>query len=322
MRTKHTVHFHIPSSLGMFFGIAACLMLAYGAYIFLVPHTYPARISVAIIGNPYMVVSYDVGQKTAVIVTIPSDVSMTAVHDYGKYRLSALWSLDGLEKRKGLLFTDTLEENLGLPVRLYVTGDMREKADITDVEILTVVQHAFSFQSVLQDLFHPSRTNVPFPEHVALLKGIQGLDKKDVTIIRTLDYATYKEILPDESSIISFDPKRFSLHLETHAEDSFIRKETPRIVIYNTTNTPGLAQNVARLIEGAGGHVVSVGNDTLIHTDGCILKGSEQLKESYTAKSISWLYQCHYEVSEDVAVADFALYLGKAFEKRFLPYEK
>lgn len=319
MRTKRL--FHIPTVLlyGIvgIGGVILCCLL----YVMVLPHTYPVRIGVAVIGKPYIVVSYDTVQRTAVIVVLPPSVSMQAVHMYGTYQLQALWSLDELEKRRGGLFSDTLEENLGLPVRFYVKGRETDK-ELSDVELLSLVQESFSFRSFFMGMTRPGWTNMPLPYLMTLAKGIQGLDKKDATMLWVGGNVTNQETLPDETVITSFDPKRFSLLLGTHAEDTQVRKETPRVALFNTTKTQGLAQNVARLLEGLGVHVVSVGNDETTDIDDCILRGAEDMKETMTAKSISWLYRCRFEIATDVPQVDYALYLGKAFEKRFLPYGK
>lgn len=313
--------FHVPKLFSLILLGAGIVLLFCVLYITMIPHAYPVRISVAIVGKPYVVVSYDGAQKTAVVVVLPPSVSMQAVHAYGMYQLQALWSLDELERRQGMLFTDTLEENLGMPVRFYIKGSETEK-DLSDVELLSYVDQSFSFSQLAAGFFRPHWTNMPFPELMTFAKGVEKLDKKDVAMIRVGGNATNQETLPDETMITSFDPKRFSLLLETHAEDTLVRKETPRIALFNTTKTQGLAQNVARLLEGLGIHVVSVGNDETTDTDDCVLHGAQDMKETMTAKSISWLYHCRYEIATDVPQVDYALYLGKAFEKRFLPYEK
>ncbi|KKQ98913.1 MAG: hypothetical protein UT26_C0060G0005 [Microgenomates group bacterium GW2011_GWC1_39_12] len=68
----------------------------------------PIRNSIVFIGEPTVIVSWDTKRSQYVILTIPSDIRLEALHGYGSYSIASLWKLDMLEKRHGSLFLPSL----------------------------------------------------------------------------------------------------------------------------------------------------------------------------------------------------------------------
>jgi len=292
----------------MIVGIAAISILVIAAgLVFFVHPSIPTRIGVAIVGDPTIVFSYDQRRNIAISVSIPTDVSVDAVRGYGTYPISSVWKLDRMDHRKGVLFQETLEETIGIPIRFFIDPPSNNS-------------NVFSFASCIQ-LFIQRRTNIPVWLLFTLFQAVSHMGPTDMTVFDLTNYPVFVEtIQADGTTVKKIDTEKLTLLLGTHAEDAEIRKENLRIALSNTTESSGLAQKLARILEEAGFHVITLSNEENVRPTRCVIRSKQELKESYTVKTLQWLYGCVFEEANEELSSDVHFIIGSDFEKRFVSF--
>lgn len=303
----------------MLFGWGAVVVIAATMVsVFFIHPPVPTRVGVAVVGNPTVVFSYDPFRQAVTAVGIPPDVSVDLTRGYGTYPLSSVWKLDGIDKRKGLVYTETLEEAVGFPVRFFIHPLIEGSGSET---ILTRIRNALSLSSCIRAFLQKKRTNIPPWLLVKMSRAIYAMNPTDMTFFDLAAGQVFAtETQPDGTQIKKIDGGKLSLLLGTHAEDGRIRKENLRISVFNTTQSSGLAQKMTRVIETLGLHVSSIANDESVQQPQCIIRAGKETKESVTVKTLLWLYGCAVEEEATESQYDAAFIIGTDFEKRFFPY--
>jgi len=295
-------------NLWMLFGIAAVsTLIIVGGLVYFIHPTIPTRIGVAIVGNPTIVFSYDQRRNIAISVSIPTDVSVDAVRGYGTYPISSVWKLDRMDRRKGVLFQESLEEAIGIPIRFFIDPPSNNS-------------NVFSFASCIQ-LFIQRRTNIPVWLLYTLFQALPSMGPTDMTEFDLTNSPVFIETTQADGTMVKkIDTEKLTLLLGTHAEDAQIRKENLRIAVSNTTESSGLAQKLARILEGTGFHVITLANEENVRPTRCVIRSKQELKESYTVKTLQWLYGCVFEEANEELSSDVHFIIGSEFENRFVSF--
>ncbi|KKS87990.1 MAG: hypothetical protein UW37_C0004G0005 [Candidatus Gottesmanbacteria bacterium GW2011_GWA2_44_17] len=288
------------------------------ASIFFIHSSVPGRIGVAVVGEPTVVFSYDPMRPSITAVSIPSDVYVDVTRGYGAYPLSSVWKLDRIDKRRGVIFTETLEEAIGIPVRFFVEPSKQIGASET---LRNHIGNALSFSSFLRTLVDKKRTNIHPWLFMKISRAFQSMNPTEISFFDLKNQAVFIDgTLADGTSVKKIDTGKLALLFGTLAEDAQIRKENLRIAVYNTTRTPGLAQKVSRVIESSGFHVSSIDNDETVKTSQCILRGKREVLQTVTVKTLVWLYGCFIQEEMTDSRSDVTLLIGTDFEKRYVSY--
>lgn len=297
-------------------GIGVILGLALAGILFIHPR-YPSRIGIAIVSNPTIVFSYDPARSILLALRVPSDVFLDVTRGYGMYPVSSLWKLDAMDNRDGMVYRETLEEAFGIPIRFYIRP-LHEDIGF-ETPIREQMSDVFSLSSCLHAFFS-HRTNMPLWFLLEMSQTVPNLRPTETVFFDLTHEAVFTNtIFPDGTSHKIIDSGRLSLLLGTHAEDAHIRKENLRIAVYNTTQSPGLAQKVARILEQAGFHVVTIANRDANHPAQCVIQGSQEVLKTHSVQTLHWLYGCLIEEQQDDSISDVTFLIGSDFEKRFLP---
>jgi len=300
-----------------FGGIVVILGLTLAGILLIHPR-YPSRIGIAIVSNPTIVFSYDPVRSTLLALRIPSDTSVHVMRGYGAYPVSSLWKLDSMDKRGGTIYTETLEETIGIPVRFFIRPVEEDIGSEKPIE--EQMNDVFSLSSCLR-LFFSNRTNIPLWLLLELSRVVPGLRPTETVFFDFAHESVFADgTLPDETPRKAIDPDQLALLLGTYAEDANIRKENLRIAVYNTTETSGLAQRVARILESTGFHVVTVANRQVNQLAQCVIQGNQETLKTHSVQTLRWLYGCSIEGQQDESQSDVTLIIGSDYEKRFLPF--
>jgi hypothetical protein len=284
--------------------------------IFLIHPDIPTRVGVAIVGDSPVVFSFDPVRLTMTGIRIPRDVSADVTRGYGTYPISSVWKLDNIDKRRGKVYMETLEETLGVSIRFYI--EPRKNNGTSDMG--QEIGNALSFPTFFGSLVDKNRSNIPPWLFFTISRAYQRMAPSDVIFFDLSDSSVFvTSMLADGSEGTMIDPGKLGILLGTHVEDTQIRKENLRITVYNSTESPGLAQKATRILERLGLHVSSIANRDDVHPSQCILQGSKSNLTSKTTKALQWLYGCTLEEDEDASQSDIMFILGTDFEKRFLP---
>ncbi len=278
----------------------------------------PIRNSIVYVGSPTVIVSWEPNRSQYIILTIPSDMRVEALHGYGSYSLASLWKLDTLEKRHGSLFLPTIVENFAVPTQWYSVHD--QVVGITNEEVVQFVTNQFSFLALAKSIVFRSSSLTPV-DMVRIWMATRAIDARSARVFDFRSRSIGSNVsVPDGSIAIQFDPKMYDGILSNMLESVELRKESIRLAIYNTTSMLGIGSRVARVLEHIGGYVVFVGNDDVLYDGLCELKGSKERLQSITVSVIHSLYDCSLSETTESMRGDVLLRLGKLFEKRYLPF--
>lgn len=275
------------------------------------------RMSIAVMGDPVWVWSWDMLRNRFVAVRIPSDSLVEGVHGYGKYSLESLWQLGQIDSMGGTLFATSLEEALGLPVHWYLGG---KKTKITSSsEPQAALKDFFSLAGINKYFFGTYATNIPPLTFLRLVKTVQFLRPDRVSSINlTLGNGLVEEELLDATKVLVVDPPQLDIIWGNLFEDETVRREALTVAIYNTTQVAGLGVRAARILGHLGAVVVKVGNDEPA-IEHCQLSGAKPLLESATARLIAEVLGCVISEGNGESRADLTVRLGTAYEARFSP---
>lgn len=298
-------------------GSVSILLVTFFSIFFIHPSV-PSRIGVAIVGSPTIVFSYDPIRQDMTAVRIPADVYTDVTRGYGTYPLSSIWKLDSIDKRRGMVFTETMEETTGIPIRYFLdTGNRGISPDTIESQL----KSALSIPSCIRILLDRKRTNMPPWLLLEISHAFGSMNPTDMTFIDLVNEPVFiSETLADGTMVKKIDAGKLSLLIGTHAEDAQIRKENLRIAVFNSTNSPGLAQKVTRILETTGFHVSSIANNESIRPDRCILRIGKVMNDTNTVKTLLWLYGCVIEEETTDTQADVTFIIGTDIEKRFFPF--
>jgi hypothetical protein len=317
MRRRSDAGSRIPAILLAMPLVAILALTAWRTIPDLVAQRIARRFTVVAVGNPYLVMSFDMTDKSAVLIPVPKDTHIQAAHGYGLYSLEAIYRLDGMDRRQGDLVRASLTDALGYPVDGYM--------DVSHPSQLLSYDPIADFRSVmattnLATAILSKRTDI---SPVMLARIVSQAKSMPDTAIRVIDPQRGNMMddmkLPDGSVVSTINEQRYDSAVGTLLEDPDIRAEHLRVGVYNTTSMPGLAQRLARILDAAGVFVVAVDSrgDAV---KGCLLTGNPEALQSKTASYVIEDLACTTAVRQDDDRADLSVYLGQSTADRYLPY--
>ncbi len=321
VRTRHAQVIKIPWKIGA--GCIVFLLTALIGFLVLFPSVTPqdiTRISVVVVSDPMHVVSLDRETQELRVLTIPVDVTVDAVHGYGRYSLEALWKLGSIEKKEGAVLAESLEETIGLPVPYYIGRTDHEFIKGSNPE--EIMANVFTFQGLFALLRGGFQTNIPAREFLAITRSrSEALSTKHQTTDLSASHVLVKETAADGTSVSVLDTERLDQIVKADYEHTNIRNERQSVSIFNTTDSPALGSRVARLLGHLGVRIVSGVNDTPA-LDFCRITGVSEALASFKAQVISSLDSCELVPVGESGQSDLDVRIGKAYQKRFIPFEK
>lgn len=275
------------------------------------------RYTVAAVGNPYLVMSFDMTDRSVVLIPVPPGTHIQAAHGYGLYGLGALRELDAMEHRGGDLIISSLTDAIGFPVDGYI--DTSTVAKIMSQDSIEDFRKIMQTGNIVTAML-AKRTDVP-PVMLARLWSMSGAMAD--TSIRVVDMRRGNlltdTVLPDGSTVQTVNEERLDSAMGTLLEDPDVRSEHVRVAVYNTTGISGLAQRQARILDTAGMFVVAVDSrDTAI--PGCRITVRADVADSRTVRLVREYFGCPKAETGEDDRADVSVYLGNGAAARYLPY--
>ena len=254
-------------------GLIFIVCIAGGLYFAWVTH--PTRQTtiraLAVIGNATVVVRWDVSRGKSLLLVLPQDFEIEAVHGYGQYRLDALWNLDQMDHRKGDLFLTSLSDATAIPVGWYM--ERSGPVGAAKEDIVHFVSSVLSLRVLVGSVFS-GKTSMSLLDAVRVWRLVRNVQSKPVDVFDFRNVAvSIREDKPDGSTGILFDKNAYDAVVADSLEDVLVRQERLRIAVYNTTPTVGIGQKAARMLETMGGFIIFVGNDDSLYRGMCELAG-------------------------------------------------
>ena len=293
--------------------IAVCVLVFISIlYTFLKPHAQLPRETLVLVGNPTVLWSWNKRDNSFVLIALPSDTVIDAVHGYGAYSLDALWKLGEIDKNERNLLRQSMQEFMGIPIPWYV-GMKDHKTPVAAEDAKDIVRSYFLWQRLWSYVSGALHTNVPISVYFSFIKSflLSTPDKISLYDMTELN-GIQEEKLADGSSIKKLNLGRFDEIIGHAFDDEKLRNEQVSVAIYNTTDLSSVGQRIARLLGHMGIFVITVGNDTPEITD-CTLTASKNVLRTKTAGFIRSLYHCKDLVDDGTVRADILLRMGSQY---------
>ncbi len=267
-----------------------------------------SQLNLAISAEETYLLSLDPVASEMVFLKIPAKTEMQVAFGYGFYPLGSVYELSCLEKKEGELLAATLENNLALPVKGWLSFSDRinpqePKAWLNQVIYLLLQRQAKSNLTSwdLLSLLLANR-NVP-------IYKVETFDLGNLNLLEEIE-------LPDKTKGLKINPEILDSFLQKHFQERKIRQENLVVEVINSTQSPGLAERGARLLTNIGFEVAAVGNQEE-KINRCLLIGNQEMKKTFSAERIQQIFDCQWQNSQEQGRADLILVSGEEYQKRF-----
>lgn len=263
------------------------------------PHSL-TRVTIVVASNPVSLWSWDTKTGTFVVLKIPADVVVSGVDGYGSYSLEALWKLGFIDGKEGNVLSQSLERAIAVRTPYY----LGEKSDslVSTSDIIEYGKRFFSFRKRL--------TNIPLRMFLSFFWALQRARLDAIRVIDLSDTSvSISEELSDNTTREVLDAGRLDAALKGVYEDELLASENTTVAVYNTTTTPSLGTQAARMLTNLGIRVVAVGNASP-SLKGCTLSGTKQAVDTKTAALIKTFFSCDVVVQTQQERADLTIHLG------------
>lgn len=279
-----------------------------------------------LLSDPVLVISRSRETRIATVVSVPSSLSFDGVRGYGRYSLSALYTLGSIDHVGGLLVRETLSEALAIPIdasigfkdeRLHVSQDSRISSTITSFFCgIVCVKNILLNATFITDM--------TFFQYVQATFLLYGLSESD---LRTIDVTekniTQNIVESDGMQVAMFDTKKYDSYFPNVFENNTIREEALRIRVVNATTTSGLGERFSRRLSRIGSLIISVESAEDRELLVCEIMGTKEVLRSKTAEYVQKTYGCtKKEVVLRDPRADLTIRVGAMYARRYLPLQE
>lgn len=215
------------------------------------------RINLVVKSKTVSVLSFDPNKKEVAIMNLPSETEVQVPGGYGNWPVRSIYDLGQSEKppKGALLLSQSMGLYLGLPIDGYIQTDKTGGQIVSD----------FRSPMGIKDLLSNIQTDL---SPIELIRLGFGLSK-----VRFDKINTYQS-----------DPQALDNQIKYFA-DSQIQNEQATVAVFNATDRPGLAAQVAREITNMGGNV-TIQTSTETKMSKTFIVG----QDGYTKKRLSQIF--------------------------------
>jgi hypothetical protein len=281
------------------------------------------RINLVFVGQEVFIFSLNPWERTAILLSFPSETFIEVIHGYGQYRLEAVYQLGQIENhRGGELLAGSLQENLGIPIDGFAVIS-NFQFPISKDKPKDYILAAFRL------LLKGGETNLTKWDLARLSWQIRKIRQDKIMVIEAEEGSVLEQILlADGTKGLKIDTEKAKKLAESFFKDSKIRQEDLTIAVLNSTEHFGLAERVSRIIENIGGRVIEIGNtenskfpahpaDGQVPNSECEIRSKKLLKKSYTVKKLMKIFSCQRGGGDlENYRAEVVLILGEDYWKK------
>ncbi len=231
------------------------------------------------------VVSIHPANQKATVLHLSSNIYTDVPNGFGKWRLGSVYAF-GNEQSPPMgpkLLKMTLTKMLALPIDGIVILPNSTKFSSTEQIIESFRTSAFP------DLFYLTSIESDLTKWEAM-EIYHALASTRADKITSLDFErstiTESKLLPDSTRVLGINTVRLDLFTRDNLADQKIIEENIPVAIFNATDTPGLAQEVARFVTNLGGNVIIIQN--LDKQQQSSVNVSKLNSDALTSKSITF----------------------------------
>lgn len=286
-----------------------------------------AKLSLVFDTSPMAVGVFDPKNKRVDVITVDRETQSDVPYGYGWNRIGAVRDLGNLENppRGNILLVDTLSKFVQAPIDGFVIVHNKSWSSLSKDKVAEDVKKFSSIGQlprilVSKDWQTNFETNLTKFEVVRLWWGLRSVRVDKVFYTDLASEGLLSDILlpdgshgfgPEESGLASFAHKIFT--------DDLVAAEKLKIEVLNGTDTPGIALNIARLIENIGGDVIKTSNTQETGVAKTFIQITEDKRGSYTTQRLAKTLRCDIRVVPQVSLeeSDMQIVIGQDSIGRF-----
>jgi hypothetical protein len=246
--------------------------------------------NVAIKAKDIGIMNIDPINKKLTLLSLPDNTYLEVPKGYGWWGLDKVYEL-GQEQEPAIgaeLLHLSLQNLIALPLdRLIIAGESDQTKTVSELVESWRSNPVFAWIGLrsIQSNFTPA-------EKWQFLFSLSGTrqDKFRILDLYQSDI-TDNRLLPDSSRVLGVNQIKLDLFIRDQLIDQQIFQEGYAIAVYNATNHPGLANDLARIITNLGGNVIiSSNSEQLIQESKVVLQDADPtIAKSSTFERLSYL---------------------------------
>lgn len=238
-------------------------------------------------GESTAIASLSANENQLNFLLLPGRLYFSLPGELGDYRLDSIYELGEIKREEGgVLLMASLQNLLGIPVEGFIRIEdfgRFETGSLAEADYLS----SFFWQALIKKR---KRTNFSFWDLIRLVLAVKktgSLEFNFVDLEKT-DILAERE-LADKSKVLEAEEEKLDVLIKRLFSERKIEEEGIEVGILNSTGHPGLARNLARMIENMGGRVIHLGNvkqpfsTSVIHYQEGEVEKSETMKRLMAA---------------------------------------
>lgn len=244
--------------------------------------------NVALVAKDLSLVNIDPKNKKVTVLSIPDSTFMDIPKGFGQWPIISAYKIGQAENPKigAELVSLSLQKLLGIPIdRVVVLKDGNSL--ITSKQLI----EKWSGNPLISHLTSSfSETNLSPSEKFSLFSTISSTRADKLKFLDLYQTSiTQTKLLPDSSRVLGVNKIKLDLFLRDEMFDPKIFSESIPVAIYNATDKPSLASDLARMITNLGGSVITVSNSAKTSKTSAVFTSDGTLKQTATFKRLSYL---------------------------------
>jgi len=249
--------------------------------------------------NDLVVAVFDPKNKEITKIIIPGNCEVEVARNLGRWKAKSLWQLGINEKHVGYLMSDTIIKNFKIPVNAWADSSAQSYFEANIFKVLRLT-------------FFPYKTNLSFVDKLNL-----ALFCLQVKEFKRSEYDLKKGLMLAERRLLDGE-KGYVLTGEIDSKllvivgDEEISQKGIRVIIYDASTKPFLAETVSKVIGVMGGKVFSIVASEQGNLD-CLIRG----KEKKLARLFADVFSCQVSEKKINENFDLEITLGEDFSRRF-----
>lgn len=233
-------------------------------------------------------INFNPSDKKITVLKVSDMIYSELPRAYGTWRVGSIYQLgeEEGEKKGVVLLKLSLSKILGMPVDgIFISSD--NKSDPPKVWS-TSWKNPLGISKLLTN----AKTDLTPLEFIRLLYFSSKIrSDKIVTLDLSQSVITESKLLPDSTRVLGINYINLDSFLRDNLIDNLLYQENGTVAIYNATDKPGLAQEVARISTNLGANVVFIGNTEDKISKTIVVASSDSISESpFTYQRLASIY--------------------------------
>lgn len=282
------------------------------------------KITVAIVGNPVVLVSFDQKEPSLSILEIPADVYGEVLPSYGFYPLSSAFGLGQLENPPNgpKVFLTTVSSFFGGPVDFYVQVKSMPDISLNKEQVLMWQREIKGLNAAVYGVkslnWIPENvsTNLTLFDLYRLLWKVGNIRSDKINYYQAGTDLLEDLTLADGKRVKTINQAKLGELSKIIFEDREVLAEKLSVEILNASAEPGLSTKIGQILGAAGIDVAFAGNADN-RSPHSALQVSEAGKDSQTVHKISRFFNLKPTVQKESKLFDVTLILGEDLAKEF-----